>query len=220
MPSDGAIRDGGCMNHEARKIRLGQLTAQVRIETLKYTANPVPKPNSHARNELNGKIDGWMQRGDAIRRDLEDSLSLRRVSAPSASLAKEAFRASRGRQEKQEQAVRDAWSAPYAEFSAAIAELVAKVLGPEDPARTIVEAMGKGLKEIQKSMETGKSLQHHELTHIMQQRESAVATIQAAPAAPLPIGATPVGGVMSPVGILMVGLSVLAALKVRLGKRS
>ncbi len=208
------------MNHEARKVLLGRLTAEVRTETMKYIADAVPKPNTHERNELNRKISSWMQRGETIRRDLEANLAFRKVSAPNASLSKEGYRAIRGRQEKQERAVRDAWYAPYAEFSAAIAKLVGKVLGPRDPARSIVEAMGEGLEQIAKSQQSGKSLLVHELTQVLQQGNSAVATIQAAPAQHIPVGANQVGGPVSPIGILMVGLSLLAALKTRFGRSS
>lgn len=206
------------MKHEARKILLERLTAEVRAETLKYIPNEVPKPNTHERNELNRKISSWMQRGETIRRDVEANLALRQVSAPRASLSKEGYRASRGRQEKQERAVRDAWFAPYAKFSAAIAELSAKVMDPNDPVRSILKAMEEGLDQIVKSHESGKAVQSHELTHVLQQGKSAISTIQAAPAPHIPVGANPAGGPVSPIGILLVGLSLLAALKTKFGR--
>lgn len=206
------------MNHEARKVLLGRLTAEVQTETMKYIANAVPKPNTHERNELNRRISSWIQRGETIRRDLDTNLAFRKVSAPKASLSKEGYRASRGRQDKQERAVRDAWYAPYAKFSAAIAKLAGKVLGPKDPARSILEGMEEGLGQILKSLESGKSLQSHELTHVLQQGKSAIATIQAAPAPHIPVGANPGAGPVSPIGILIVGLSLLAALKTKFGR--
>ncbi|MEM9501278.1 MAG: hypothetical protein AAF941_05475 [Pseudomonadota bacterium] len=206
------------MNHEARKALLERLTTEVHAATSNCIANGVPEANTHDRNELNRKISNWMQRGEAIRRDLEANLAFRKVSAPRASLAKEGYRASRGRQDKQERAVRDAWYAPYAEFSAAIAKLTGKVLGPKDSARAIIKTMEEGLGQITKSLKSGKSLQSHELSHVLQQGKSAVATIQAAPAPHIPTGANPIGGPVSPIGILMVGLSLLAALKTRFGR--
>ncbi|MEM7664993.1 MAG: hypothetical protein AAF250_03985 [Pseudomonadota bacterium] len=206
------------MNHEARKALLGRLTAEVRTETLNYTANPIPEPHTHDRKELERKISSWVQRGDAIRRDLEANLAFREVSAPRASLSNEGYRASRGRQDKQERAVHDAWYAPYAEFSAAIAKLTGKVLGPKDPARAIIKTMEEGLGQIAKSLKSGKSLHSHELTHVQQQGKSLVASIQAAPAPHIPAGANTIGGPVSPIGILMVGLSLLTALKTRFGR--
>lgn len=208
------------MNHEARKVLLGRLTAEVQAETVKFMANAVPEPNTHERNELNRKISSWIQRGETIRRDLEANLAFRAVSAPTASLSKEGYRASRGRQEKQERAVRDAWYAPYAKFSAAIAKLSGKILGPQDPARTILKAMEEGLSQIQQSLESGKSLRPHELTHVMQQGNSAVATIQPASSHHFPTGANQVGGPVSPTALLLIGLSLLVALKSRFGRRS
>ncbi|MEL6528977.1 MAG: hypothetical protein AAGK01_03110 [Pseudomonadota bacterium] len=208
------------MNHEQRKVMLGRMTVEIQSETMKCIANAVPKPNTHQRNELDRKISSWMERGERIRRDIDNNLSFRKVSAPIASLGNEGFRASRGRQEKQERAVRDAWYAPYAEFSSAIAKLASKVLGPSDPARTILEAMGKGLDQIRKSVESGKSVQSHELTHVVQQGGKAVATIQSAPAFGTPAGANQVSGPVSSIGILMVGLSLLAALKTRFGRNA
>lgn len=198
------------MNHEARKIVLKRLTAEVRQETLQIIAKPIGERDTGRRTQLNLKIARWQKRADEIRRDLENSLKFRRVSAPTASFGNEGYRARKRRQEKQERAVRDAWYASYAEFTAEVAALLKRTLDPQHPARSILDGLKNGLDHMKKSAEMGKGLTAHELTHVSQQGTSAVKAIEAV--GPTPI-APPPGGIVSPVGILMIAVSLLAALK-------
>lgn len=198
------------MNHEARKLLLGRLTAEVRQEALRLNANPIGERDTGRRTDLNRKVARWYERAEVIRRDLEANLRFRQVSAPTASFGNEGYRARKGRQEKQEKAVRNAWYAPYAEFSAEVAKLLKRAMGTQHPARSVLDALENGLDHMKKSAEMGKDLLAHELSHVSQQGNSAVAMIEAAPQAP---AVPPPGGMVSPVGVLMIALSLLAALR-------
>lgn len=207
------------MNHEARVVLLRKMTIAVHTETSRLLPGVLPEQGSRAERELRDKIAQWEQKLKLLEFDLKSDTHLRRVKAHAAPrlsprVSNESFRASRARREAQLAQVEDVLYRPLLVFSEALAELIALFYGPQNEGHAILKALQAGLKQLADNAKAGDDLIGHELAHLQQQTNMVV---EASGGQAPPDFANP--GVGSPVGVLLVGLGLLAALKARLGKK-
>ncbi|MEO0912655.1 MAG: hypothetical protein AAFY59_06670 [Pseudomonadota bacterium] len=141
------------MPFEAQLFAIRRMAAEIRTEAIKLDNAFLPKPGSHAYESLSRKLADWQMRALAMERRLLSQSGLLDVSyrpylrGPGSYATRQSYASRQGNVATLRGEVE--------EVLAAIAELAAKLDGPEDERRAIVKAVEHAIKNLTKAGKGG-----------------------------------------------------------------